>query len=65
MGEGGAIYLHITTELLCTYSKKISVPRNASNPERRDLEVQWLRLCTCNAGGARWLPGQGTRFHTP
>lgn len=40
--------------------KKKSVPRNASNLEARDLEVQQLRLCASNAGSARWLPGQGT-----
>ena len=25
--------------------------------------VQWLRLCTPNAGGPGSIPGQGTRFH--
>ena len=27
------------------------------------LVVQWLRLCTFNAGGLGSIPGQGTRFH--
>ena len=26
------------------------------------LEVQWLRLCTSNAGGEGLIPSQGTRF---
>ena len=25
--------------------------------------VQWLRLCTPNAGGPGSIPGQGTRSH--
>ena len=25
--------------------------------------VQWLRLCTLNAGGTGSIPGQGTRSH--
>ena len=28
------------------------------------LMVQWLRLCTPNAGGLGSIPGQGTRSHT-
>ena len=27
--------------------------------------VQWLRLCTLNAGGLGSIPGQGTRSHMP
>ena len=27
------------------------------------LVVQWLRLCTPNAGGPGLIPGQGTRSH--
>ena len=27
------------------------------------LVVQWLRLCTPNAGGLGSIPGQGTRSH--
>ena len=27
------------------------------------LVVQWLRLCTPNAGGLSLTPGQGTRSH--
>ena len=27
------------------------------------LVVQWLRLCTPNAGGSGSIPGQGTRSH--
>ena len=27
------------------------------------LLVQWLRLCTANAGGLGSIPGQGTRSH--
>ena len=29
------------------------------------LVVQWLRLCTPNAGGPGSIPGQGTRSHMP
>ena len=29
------------------------------------LVVQWLRLCTPNAGGLGLIHGQGTRFHIP
>ena len=29
------------------------------------LVVQWLRLCTPNAGGPGSVPGQGTRSHMP
>ena len=29
------------------------------------LVVQWLRLCTPNAGGPGLIPGQGTRFNMP
>ena len=29
------------------------------------LVVQWLRLCTPDAGGPGLIPGQGTRFHMP
>ena len=42
--------------------EKKSLPRNALNLDGRDLEVRWLRLCASNAGGARWLPGQGTEI---
>ena len=31
---------------------------------RTSLVVQWLRLCTLNAGGPGVIPGKGTRFHT-
>lgn len=40
--------------------EKKSLPRNAL--DGRDLEVRWLRLCASDAGGARWLPGQGTEI---
>ena len=30
---------------------------------RISLVVQWLRLCTPNAGGLNSIPGQGTRSH--
>ena len=26
------------------------------------LEVQWLRVCTSNAGGMGLIPGQGTKI---
>ena len=29
------------------------------------LVVQWLRLCTPNAGGVGAIAGQGTRSHVP
>ncbi|TEA30634.1 hypothetical protein DBR06_SOUSAS4110079, partial [Sousa chinensis] len=29
------------------------------------LVVQWLRLCSPNAGGPGSIPGQGTRSHMP
>ncbi|TEA41477.1 hypothetical protein DBR06_SOUSAS27010023, partial [Sousa chinensis] len=29
------------------------------------LVVQWLRLCTPNAGGLGLISGQGTRSHMP
>ena len=29
------------------------------------LVVQWLRLCTPNAGGPSLIPGRGTRSHMP
>ena len=29
------------------------------------LGVQWLRLCTPNAGGLNSIPGQGTRSYMP
>ena len=29
------------------------------------LVVQWLRLCTPNAGGLGWIPGQRTRSRMP
>ncbi|TEA34858.1 hypothetical protein DBR06_SOUSAS4310039, partial [Sousa chinensis] len=29
------------------------------------LVVQWLRLCTPNAGGPGSIPGQRTRSHMP
>ncbi|TEA28488.1 hypothetical protein DBR06_SOUSAS2010115, partial [Sousa chinensis] len=29
------------------------------------LVVQWLRLCTPNAGGLGLIPRQGTRSHMP
>ena len=32
---------------------------------RTSLEVQWLRLCTPNAGGPGLIPGQRTRSHMP
>ena len=32
---------------------------------RTSLVVQWLRLCTLNAGGLGSIPGQGTRSHMP
>jgi len=32
---------------------------------RTSLVVQWLILCTPNAGGANSIPGQGTRSHMP
>ena len=30
---------------------------------RTSMVVQWLSLCTPNAGGQGSIPGQGTRFH--
>ena len=27
------------------------------------LSVQWLRLCSANAGGVGSIPGQGSRSH--
>ena len=32
---------------------------------RHFLLVQWVRLCTPNAGGLGLIPGQGTRSHMP
>ena len=32
---------------------------------RTSLVVQWVRLCTPNAGGQGSIPGQGTRSHMP
>ena len=34
-------------------------------PLRTPLVVQWLRLCTLNAGGRGLIPGQGTRSYMP
>ena len=36
-------------------------PKQRTN--RTSLVVQWLRLCTLNAGGLGSIPGQGTRSH--
>ena len=36
-------------------------PKQRTN--RTLLVVQWLRLCTLNAGGLGLIPGQGTRSH--
>ena len=42
-------------------NKGINIKKNPGT----SLAVQWLRVCTPNAGDLGSIPGQGTRSHIP
>ena len=55
-------YVQLLTMMLRMLTTKLGLSKVSPGIS---LLVQWLRLCTPNAEGLSWIPGQGTRSHMP